>query len=157
MVYLKRKRQHILTFLALNVIVTILSFLFYIYNYDLKNATFGDGQSKRSFTSNSSKYMIEIKASKLDRLFERLHAKEEKFGPVLDELGVFSFSRLVEKAQQQNKILEQYSDQVKKYLRVENGKVQVNKQYVSYLTNKSEHFLTTSDRINAKPKKIAKV
>ncbi len=150
-------RSRVYIFLAvcgLHLSIAALICLFYPYASDL-NIEKSGAHKPKSERKNPSKYMIEIKEHKLNRLLSILQDKEKEYGHLLDDLGVISFADFPN--YNHNSQLQKYQDQVEKFLRVESGRVLVKQEYVNYLMNKSEHFLTSVSRANLTRQKILNV
>jgi hypothetical protein len=147
------KLNTLLTVFGVYISIVALIFLFYIYAYDSKNEIFDSRQPKKLIKN--SKYIIEITEHKLNKLFAILQDKEKEYGHLLDGLGLISFTDFPNK--KQNIHLKKYDSQAENFLRVESSRVKVKKRYVSYLTNKSEHFLTALSRTNVTRQKILNV
>ncbi len=152
----KCKRTSLLAFFLFYLLTIGLMFLYYIYAYDLNNELTGNRKAKKLYKNSTlPKYIIEIKEHKLNKLFEILQDKEKQYGHLLDELDLVSFAQFANNKKTNS--LGKYSSQAEKYLMVNGNRVMVNEQYVTYLKNKSEYFLTASSRSNIQRKKILNV
>jgi hypothetical protein len=91
-------------------------------------------------------YLININASKINRLFEILHDNENRFTSVLDELGLISFHKYI--FNQSNHGLERYPDQSGQFLEIEDNRVRVTEKFVEFLRLKStQHLSKRRERI----------
>lgn len=110
---------------------------------------------KSEDAKSDKKYIMDVNAERLNRLFDILIKKEQTYGPILDDLNVVSFSKLVKK--ENDKALKPFQTEADQFLKVENDKVVATDKFVQMLNQKSESHSFTNPRNNVAKARVEKV
>jgi len=109
----------------------------------------------------AEKYLFKIDSERINRLFRILKEKENKYGQVLTNLNLISFSDLVSldknKNFSSNNSQTFFNVEIGKYLHVENNNVEVTNEFIAYLNAKSDQHSFTKPRNQIKKAKITEV
>ena len=103
----------------------------------------------------SGRYMQEITAERLNRLFDIIMEKEKVYGPILKGLGVASFQDLVDG--KPVPALDRFAGQRDEFLAVENGRVRATDKLIAYLLRQSEKHSFESPREFVEKARVEKV
>ncbi len=96
----------------------------------------------------SKNYINSVDALRINKLFKLLKEKEKNLAPILDALKIVSFEKFIESPD---------SDELAKYLTIQDNQVVVTDNFLNYLLAKSDLHSFQNARNNVKKSKIENV
>ena len=127
-----RKKLHSIIFILIFLI--IIFFNYYMHDY----------QNESDIKEIDSKFVLELKGNRLNKLFDILLESETKYEQTLDKLNIVSFKKIINKENSFNN----------SYLQVKDRKIFATDELKIYLNDLSEYYVFNRPQVNSRKVRI---